>query len=434
MKASSLTSTLHPPRELNGERLHSSDKVSSSLLDAVPIDIWDDAASNLLEKGVATVRLSTTTLSSTNTTTESAPSLKTIHSRAFQSARNALDAVLHSNNNSSNGTDLPLPMIAPQADSAHVTGFHYAGGMSRYNIRREGIVFSDDQCSCSEGNSELLSDLSKMYWSLHGIADRVLLAIEAQLELDEEKSATSVESGNQGIGWFQRHLGPTDTASQWHMKRFVIEEEKTNDASVENEQSASTLRTETGERITLPMHTDPSLISIVIHDEQHDEGSQESADLSTYEAPGALGLQYFHPKEKTWKEPEAHGHLVATVFVGSVLAHLTCGKYPAAKHRVVETTKPQGEENDAKKRMAATLFVRPQPSALLQVPLPSPWLLQQIEKEQKEIENDGESTTKKKSKRSVTKPPITFDAWLKRVAKNYEKQKKRQSNKNKKTA
>ena len=84
--------------------------------------------------------------------------------------------------------------------------------------------------------------------------------------------------------------------------------------------------------------------------------------------------------------------------------------------------------------MAATLFVRPQPSALLQVPLPSPWLLQQIENEQKEIENDGESTAKKKSKRSVTKPPITFDAWLKRVAKNYEKQKKRQSNKNKKTA
>ena len=49
------------------------------------------------------------------------------------------------------------------------------------------------------------------------------------------------------------------------------------------------------------------------------------------------------------------------------------------------------------------------------------------------MENDGESNAKRKKKRSVAKPPITFDAWLKRVAKNYEKQKKRQSNKTKKT-
>ena len=334
-------------------------------------------------------------------------------------------------------------MIAPDADSAHVTGFHHAGGMSRYNVRREGIVFSDDQCSCngSDIRNSDLSDLSGMFWSLHGIADRVLLAIETQLGLSErfpdcgEKKSSDFGCEQKAVGWFQRNLGPTETASQWHMKRFVVEEEEAANKSMDDAKSALLWRTETGERITLPMHTDPSLISVVIHDIKRDGESTENSDLGTKEAPRALGLQYFHPKEKKWEEPEAHGHLVATVFVGSVLAHLTCGKYPAAKHRVVEMGKSLDADRPFPKRMAATLFVRPQPSALLRVPLPSPWLLQQIEEEeaQKENENNSGSNAKKKKKKASSKPPITFDAWLKRVAKNYEKQKKRQ-NKNKKAS
>ena len=72
----------------------------------------------------------------------------------------------------------------------------------------------------------------------------------------------------------------------------------------------------------------------------------------------------------------------------------------------------------------------PQPSALLRVPLPSPWLLQQIKVEEAEKENGTDSGSNKK-KKSLTKPPITFDAWLKRVAKKYEKQKKRQNKRSK---
>lgn len=328
-----------------------------------------------------------------------------------------------------------FPMIQPQADSGHVTGFHHAGGMSRYNVRREGIVFSDDQCSCNENREETnegsdsdvrnscLSDLSGMFWSLHGIADRVLLAIETQLEISDNDGCEE-----QAVGWFQQQLGPTETASQWHMKRFVMEEQESTDQSENVEKVADTLRTETGERITLPMHTDPSLISVVIHDSN--VKSIDDNDSGTKEAPGALGLQYFHPKKHQWEEPEAHGHLIATVFVGSVLAHLTSGKYPAAKHRVVERREEESEEMPLPKRMAATLFVRPQPSALLRVPLPSPWLLQQLKEEEAQKENESDSGSKKK-KKSLTKPPITFDAWLKRVAKNYEKQKKRQSKRNK---
>mmetsp|Transcript_2917 Transcript_2917/g.6140 ORF Transcript_2917/g.6140 Transcript_2917/m.6140 type:complete len:119 (+) Transcript_2917:224-580(+) len=99
--------------------------------------------------------------------------------------------------------------------------------------------------------------------------------------------------------------------------------------------------------------------------------------------------------------------------------------------------------------MAATLFVRPQPSALLRVPLPSPWLLRQIEEEKARDEetrsnetsnrdrtsntastpqqpkNNKNKTNKKKPPKTSSKPPVTFDAWLKRVARNYEKQSKR---------
>ena len=366
-------------------------------------------------------------------------------------------------------------MIAPEADSAHVTGFHHAGEMSRYNIQREGIVFSDNQCSCSDyikeadnqwedrnndtTRSSCLSDLSEMFWSLHGIADRVLLAIERKLELDDlESNEGSVcdligSSRQRNVGWFQRHMGPTETASQWHIKRFVVGEEAVGDRADDKSndgEPTKILRTETGERITLPMHTDPSLISIVIHDSHGERKLDDNSfdyNGGTKEGQGALGLQFYHPKEKRWVEPEAHGHLVATIFVGSVLSHLTCGKFPAAKHRVVERASdvPQDVERPLlPKRMAATLFVRPQPSALLRVPLPSPWLLQQIEEEEvkEEIEKkSGRNGTQghsnppsktKKKKKSSAKPPLTFDAWLKRVAKNYEKQKKRQKNKNSK--
>lgn len=218
------------------------------------------------------------------------------------------------------------------------------------------------------------------------------------------------------------------------------------------------------------MHTDPSLISVVIHDSDDENDKNEYNTTPSNERSGALGLQYYHPREKQWMEPEAHGHSVATIFVGSVFAYLTAGHFPAAKHRVVEKIdcnrqhnrrprkqqeQQQSEFQLRKQRMAATLFVRPQPSALLQTPLPSPWLLQQIEEKEKQHQqkqqkeevcknesninanannrdkNSSKIISSKKKKPSSPKPPITFDAWLKRVAKNYEKQKKKRNNKTK---
>jgi len=391
------------------------------------------------------------------------------------------------NDDESESSALPLPFISPDADSAHVTGFHKAGEMSRYNIQREGIVFSDEDSSCICRNCDFdcrararddddihnhnnddddddehkeqhhncsacryLSDFSNMFYSLHGIVDYVLFAIERKLELvseqqqqqqqrsttqnnqsDDDDDTNNNNDSNQTIGWFQQHLGPTDTSSQWHIKRFVeMEEDNGEEENIINNDNnkSSSLLTEEGERISLPMHTDPSLISVVIHDDSGDSGRNSTLEGG---GSGALGLQYYHPRERKWFEPDEHGHGVATIFVGSVLAHLTSGRFPAAKHRVIEKQQQQRQQQQQQQqRMAATLFVRPQPSALLRVPLPSPWLIQQIQKEEDERHDDGEnssSNTSKKKKKPLSKPPITFDAWLKRVAKNYEKQKKKKN-------
>jgi len=74
--------------------------------------------------------------------------------------------------------------------------------------------------------------------------------------------------------------------------------------------------------------------------------------------------------------------------------------FSAIKHRVVDDCK--GDTNDD--RMAATLFVRPQPDAYMKT-LPS-----------KYIEHEGASE----------KLPPTFRVWNARVAKNYMKKKQKQ--------
>ena len=161
-----------------------------------------------------------------------------------------------------------LTPIAPQADSAHVSGFHPAGGtLSRYNHQREGIIFSDAACaSLSSGfcgatetknaNNDAGGtttppqsyDLSAMFESLHGIAEHVLCALERKLELvvvppatrdtnqvHEDDAANNVSSslaadsvfasnGDQPKqtapkntrGWFQRNLGTYHKHCNFH--------------------------------------------------------------------------------------------------------------------------------------------------------------------------------------------------------------------------
>jgi isopenicillin N synthase-like dioxygenase len=302
--------------------------------------------------------------------------LEPFHQRAFDTARSAMEQV-------QNKYVEPI-IIPPDADSAHVTGFHTAGGMSsRYNAHREGFVFSDQGCidgkvlqETGDGDN-FVGQFHQAQWmmfqSLQGIANHILQNMESAMELPK--------------GWFQQNLGPTDTSSQWHMKRYIQQQHQ------ETEDGSSAQTTESGRRILLPMHTDPSLISVVIHDwsllPAHDAGTN------------LMGLQVLETQYSNWKDLQRNTSnkncVLATVFVGSVLAHITEATWPAAKHRVVDAS-----SSSAAARMAATLFVRPQSSAVLPTPLPSPKL--------------SKSTLK-------SKQPVTFGKWLQRVAKNYESKK-----------
>ena len=331
-----------------------------SLVAEVPDEIWDRAVRDLRQdSGVALVG--------------DLPSAGTIPRNAFGAARCTLEQIHHNHQE----FELAVQAIGEEADSAHVTGYHPAASsnsLSRYNLYREGFVWSDgnrnivrkDSCTGEEQSLNFEETTSHLENLLHDVAEAVLGGLERHLALPD--------------GWFQESLGPTRTSSQWHLKQYVV-------APSDDDSDDS--------QLLLPAHTDPSLISVVIHDRP---GQQ----------PGAQGLEYSHKKscnngeqqqqqqQREWKELAYSGHSVAVVFVGSVLRYITGGRFPACKHRVVDRSHDDDKNN---KRMAATLFLRPTRAAVLRVP-PSP-LLSSIS----------------------LKRPVTFEAWNARVARNYEKAK-----------
>jgi hypothetical protein len=255
-------------------------------LNTLPFSVWDEIASNLeTQSGMATVDLPLF--------------IQELHARSFSVARQALDAVkLTATTTSIGGKDgnssdkapdaktLPtdhvdtataaansvVKVIAPGDASAHVTGFHWAGGsnsMSRYNAHREGFVLSDGQRLPVSTVPEFESNMEHLFESLHGIANHVLKALERKWDLPPN--------------YFQQTMGPTRNSSQWHVKRYVQESE--NDGK-ENEElkglsnMTSSEKDEGEAKILLPSHTDPSLVSVVIHDQ-------------VGRLPGAMGLQYY---------------------------------------------------------------------------------------------------------------------------------------------
>jgi isopenicillin N synthase-like dioxygenase len=329
--------------------------------------VWDQVAKDLRTTGVATVDLSQTA--------------EDLHGRSFATARIALDAVQESPD--------CIVWIPVDADSAHATGFHSAGGansLSRYNAHREGFVVSDNDTLEMETVPAFRHSMTDLSKSLHTIANHTLEAIERQLDIHP--------------GWFQENLGPTITSSQFHVKRYVVPVEFDDD---HDEPAASSTSGDDKEhssepRILLPMHTDPSLISVVLHDAKGRN-------------PSARGLQYYCSDERRWIPVPFHGHGVAVLFVGSVLSYMTGNTiFPSIKHRVIHDQHQEKDDSssleEARRRVAATLFVRPQLPATLQVP-PSCQLL--------------EIAARKK-------PAVTFSTWIARVSKNYSKK-----TKNKKT-
>lgn len=317
---------------------------------SIPDTVWDDCVLNLCSRGVATCNLPFET--------------EVIHRHSFEVSRLAFEVIRDS-------PDSSVLHIPSDESPAHATGFHFAdsrNSMSRYNAHREGFVFSDGRNLKVEGLAEFEPSMQTFFFSLHEIAEQVISAIERKLELPKD--------------WFQQTLGPTSASSQWHVKRYVVEttQDRTGQERTSNEGK---------EMILLPMHTDPSIISVVVHDAK---GINKNA----------MGLEYHYQRsdhKREWLEVPFHGHAIATIFVGSILSHITGGVVSAVKHRVVTKTKgpdstktkntdynhSEDEDvssgtqtfqtenvgiptDDEKSRMAATLFIRPKGSSLLQVP------------------------------------------------------------------
>ena len=305
---------------------------------------------------------------------------RTLIAKAFATARCTLDDV------SSSNTEIPI--IDPSSDSGSWTGYHHAAVVNgRYNQYREGFVFSNGEMfnnvdTTNNNISSFENDMNNLFDIMHDdISNGVLRAIERRLELPDQ--------------YFDKEFGPTTTSSQWHLKRYVLDDDsgkQDHNLNNDNEKKQDNISD-----VVLPVHTDPSLISVVIVDQV---GSNE----------GVMGLQVYHPSEQnneggTYKEISHSGHDVAVIFVGSVLNYLTKGQiFSAAKHRVVNwTTSNNDSSKDDKDRMAATLFVRPNGDSVMQT-LPSPYL---------------------QSNESKKKPP-TFSVWNQRVARNYMKKKQQQ--------
>jgi isopenicillin N synthase-like dioxygenase len=264
-----------------------------------------------------------------------------LHQRSLETARRAMNICQDDN----------CQRIHAGEDPSHVTGYHPANdteGLSRYNKYRRGFVFSDGKMFKVTDIPEFEHDINSLFCSLHEIAIRILSELELQWSIPS--------------GWFEEVLGPTKLHSQWHIKSYVPTEED--------------------EKDWLPMHTDPSLVSVLIHDTP---GKQN----------GALGLQYQSPadgsNEREWLDVPYHGHNVATILVGSVLSFMTGGVLKSCQHRVRTV--------DIEQRVVATLFLRPRASAALVVP-PSPSFR-------------GVMLKKKK----------TYGEWLATVSKNYMKKK-----------
>lgn len=216
---------------------------------------------------------------------------------AFNSARRALD------DTRTNAT----PLVDPTTDSGSWTGFHAATDVhGRYNRHREGYVFSNGELF-DAGSDDFRDDMNKLFQLMHDdVADGVLRAIKRRLELPQS--------------YFQQEFGTTKASSQWHIKRCVV---KGND-NKSSEQDVT--------EVLLPVHTDPSLISVGIINQV---GKNECG----------MGLEVFHQRHSlqtstlkggSWKEITFHGHEVAVIFIGSVLSYLIKGRvYSAARHRVV---------------------------------------------------------------------------------------------------
>ena len=278
--------------------------------------------------------------------------ITTTVARGFCIARSAFDVL----------EDGP-PSLGPHTtNSANASGSHRIGALSNYNACREGFIFSNGASFEVHGVDGFEAAMGSFFDAAIETAHALLEAIERRLQLPEQ--------------WFESALGPLKDSSQWHMKRY------------RPEAAPQHAVTSDGKLVLLAVHSDPSLISLIFHDRP---GC----------SPGAMGLECQvtgGDGKLAWSPIASHGHSVVTILAGSVLDKLTCGTYRAVRHRVAV---PHATYMNSGKRVAATFFFRPAPSAMLQPP-PSPLL--------RRLPSGGQGMM-----------GMRYAEWQKKVAAKYEK-------------
>ncbi|KAL3793726.1 LOW QUALITY PROTEIN: hypothetical protein ACHAW5_008073 [Stephanodiscus triporus] len=407
--------------------------------------IFDRCARGLETRGYALLSLSALRRSGggggSPTTTD------VVVARAFDSARRALDAIppppggrAAAATAATAATGPSPPLVDPSTDSGGWTGYHGAGVVhGRYNRFREGFVFSNGGAfdAATIASVRVIDDGGgwgrrrrrcvivvrrflprhgpTIFRAMHDVADGVLGGDRTMAQhpptIVLPRSDTVVDSARTSSVTMK-----TTTRRPSNSDDAVSVKERDRRKRGRRRISPPVVK-ESGKEaaeMLLPVHTDPSLISVVILDRARAN-------------EGGMGLEVFHPETGarnvdsgvggggsggggggSWRVISHHGHEVAVIFMGSVLSYLTKGRiYSAARHRVVDRTSSRcrGVREDDRvgaERMAATLFVRPNGDAVMKM-LPS-----------RRLQFDDDAMYDKKEK---SRP--TFRVWNARVAKNY---------------
>eukprot|EP00816_Leptocylindrus_hargravesii_P001430 CAMPEP_0196819708 /NCGR_PEP_ID=MMETSP1362-20130617/71828_1 /TAXON_ID=163516 /ORGANISM="Leptocylindrus danicus, Strain CCMP1856" /LENGTH=410 /DNA_ID=CAMNT_0042198289 /DNA_START=177 /DNA_END=1409 /DNA_ORIENTATION=+ len=309
-----------------------------------------------------------------------------------------------------------LPMLNKNDDAQHATGYHPAGGtLSRYNIFREGFVFSDNNLFDVDAVPEFRENMLAMRQVLHSLAMTALNMLGYQMDdlmgfdssysgnisqLEQMLRGSAGDDDDDGDGDGSRTSSSyLDGFSQWHVKRYQPPPVSTSlspstETAIEDDDSVP----------LLGQHTDPSILSIVVHDVP---GINE----------GCIGLEVQNCEEKgcergssssTWVELPHHGHGICTVLIGGAMTRISpeCKKFQPCIHRV------RGLDGKAptlhRSRVAATYFFRPAPRTMI-YPI-------DIDKA-----SSAGNAVKKRVPRS--RRPISFNDWCNKVSRNYGKSK-----------
>ena len=121
-----------------------------------------------------------------------------------------------------------------------LSGMHRVGALSNYNACREGFIFSNGATLDLSEAAGFDAAMQSFFASALAIARAVLGAVERRVDAP--------------AGWFEASFGPLADHAQWHIKRFVPE------------RAPPHAQTTDGKRVLLPVHSDPSLVSVVVHD------------------------------------------------------------------------------------------------------------------------------------------------------------------------